>query len=367
MAALTIMAKKTSVLILISAFLAVFLGFSLYYGKKINEKGVGFAPVPPPVIKAAPAKGGETADFRFGGWEKAANPPWSKRDAHAAAAFNGKLWVMGGLEGEKGKEYWQMPQKSDVWYTEDGERWELATAKAPWGERRSISAVVFKGKLWVMGGWDKKSYKSDVWYTEDGINWTEATPAAAWSPREGQVVVVFKDKMWLMGGVDFAKRETKSDVWYTEDGINWTEATPAAAWSPRYDHAAAAFNGKLWVMGGVSFGEHAKNDIWYTEDGKRWIRAAEKAVFPPRHGHVLLVYKNSLWVLGGWNTLAGKGISDVWRSADGLEWERLPDAPWSGREDHAAAVFKEKIWVTGGMNADWNWERDVWRSKAAGQ
>jgi len=152
------------------------------------------------------------------------NAPWSGRDAHSTIVFKDKIWLFGGVEGgstehqfsKKSPAYGEVPHKSDIWVSQEGKNWQLVKEKAEWGERRSMSTVVFKDKIWLMGGWtaDFGETKNDVWVSEDGINW-DAVNLAPWSPREGHTVVVFKDKIWLMGGMADNKDYWlwKNDVW----------------------------------------------------------------------------------------------------------------------------------------------------------
>ena len=53
---------------------------------------------------------------------------WPERFDHAAVAFDGKLWVMGGYNpGQvKGDTYYE-----DVWSSSDGRSWELVLEDAP--------------------------------------------------------------------------------------------------------------------------------------------------------------------------------------------------------------------------------------------
>lgn len=301
-------------------------------------------------------------------WEEATpNAPWSKRDAHSSVVFKGKMWLLGGVEGKEdfNNRYWELPHKNDVWVSEDGRDWQLAATNTPWGLRRSLVAVVFKEKIWLMGGWEQKSgsTKNDVWYSEDGINWIKATSSIPWTPREGHTVAVFEDKIWLMGGVNFDRREVMNDVWYTEDGIDWFEATSSAAWSLRYDHATAVFQGRIWLTGGVAFKEQAKNDIWSSDDGKNWELVTDNAPWPVRHGHTSVVFEDRIWIISGWDTINGKGLRDVWYSEDGYDWKKTQEVtPWIGREDHTSVVFKDRIWLLGGMDTNWNWRNDIWYS-----
>jgi hypothetical protein len=281
------------------------------------------------------------------------------------------MWLMGGLNGNgfvvrPGEvKYGEAPHFSDVWVSEDGINWNLVTDKAAWGKRRSIQAVVFKDKIWVIPGWGPfTGLKSEVWYSEDGKNWTKATSQPGWSAREGGQLVVFQNKMWLLGGVNYEKREIKNDVWYSEDGITWFEATSSSSWSPRWDHAVIAFKDKLWLIGGMDLKDNIYGDVWVSENGKDWSLVTDHPPWPARQGHELVVFQDKIWIIGRFNSPSeGGGENDVWFSDDGINWQKTKkDPPWLGREDHAAVVFQDKIWVLGGMTTDWTWRNDVWYS-----
>jgi leucine-zipper-like transcriptional regulator 1 len=302
--------------------------------------------------------------------EATSSAPWPKRDSHVAVVFKDKIWLMGGLNGngfviKKGAvEYWKAPHLSDVWVSENGKDWEMITGNAPWGERRSIQVVSFKDRMWLMGGWGPKAgYKNDVWYSEDGVNWAEATSSANWPAREGHSLVVFNDKLWLIGGVMYDKRETKNDVWYSEDGINWFQATSSAQWLPRWDHAVTVFKDKLWLIGGMNLNGRIFKDAWSSQDGKNWVLTTDNPPWGPRQGHNILDFKDKLWLVGRFNDISNGGDNDVWYSEDGVNWEKTKNSPlWSGREDFSAIVFKDKIWILGGMDVNWEWTNDIWYS-----
>lgn len=344
------------------AVVSFFLGYlQNYHEEVLTPLGLG------PVGGGRPRNAFNPATLQ---WLRATSTvPWQARDAHALVAFRDKLWLLGGLNGDgfvrgKGVEYWKAPHFAEVWLSADGSSWELVTAKAPWGERRSAEVEIFKNNLWLIGGWVKsRGYHSDVWFSEDGLSWAEATSSLPrWLAREGHSVVVFKDKLWLAGGVNFDGRETLNDVWYSDDGVNWNFALAESPWRARYDHTLIVFKNRLWLIGGVALGGHIFSDIWVSDDGLNWQLVSEIFPWPARHGHRALTFKDKLWIIGGWNTENG-GLNDTWYSEDGKEWREVgKDAPWPGREDHAAAVFKDKIWIAGGMDKDWHWQNDVWVS-----
>ena len=163
--------------------------------------------------------------------EVASAAPWAARDSAASVVFENKIWIMGGLNGNRNVDtkhfikYWEAPHFNDIWSTDDGERWQLVESASQWPPRRSMSVIEFNNKLWMFGGWSPVTgYTSDVWQSADGASWTKAVANAPWSPREGQTAEVFQNKVWLIGGVNYDARQVKNDIWFSEDGVNWQEA-----------------------------------------------------------------------------------------------------------------------------------------------
>ena len=314
-------------------------------------------------------------------WQEiSSSTPWTARDSHAAAVFQGKIWLTGGLNGnslafEDGRvPYENAEYFNDIWYSEDGANWTRVVEHAPWSPRRSQQLAMFKRKLWLVGGWGPKDgYAKEIWTSDNGISWEEIIPESIFKNSEvglqkfpeveGHQLVVFKDKLWLFGGVRYTDRKLVNEVWYTDDGSNWERAVKNAPWDPRWDHGIAEFRGAMWVTGGMDLADNEFNDVWRSEDGFHWERVTGEAPWSARQGHVALVYREYLWVIGQLNDTPAKGKNDVWFSQDGYEWKKtIRDPVWLGREDHEALVFKDAIWVFGGMTSDWKWSNEVWRS-----
>lgn len=305
----------------------------IFYGKteKIDSAALSSAQI----LKTAPVPQPAFNPDSLSWKQAVVSAPWEGRDSQAVVVYKDKIWLMGGLDANKhvispgNVDYGNAPHFSDVWSSEDGVNWQLVLEKAPWGDRRSIQVVDFEGKMWLMGGWGPQvGYKNDVWSSEDGVNWKLEALSAAWPAREGHQLIVFKNKIWLIGGVRYDKQQLFNDVWYSSDGINWTEATKNAAWSPRWDHAAGVFDNKLWVVDGMAFHDKLYNDVWSSEDGVNWSLVAENPPFATRQGNAILEYKNRLWVIGRLNIpLYGNGANDVWYSSDGVNWQKTKDDP----------------------------------------
>ncbi|MBI2298813.1 MAG: exo-alpha-sialidase [Armatimonadetes bacterium] len=147
-------------------------------------------------------------------WERAepVGPHWSYRGMiGGAAVMNGRLWILGGGTYDT-PEKPQREFQHDVWSTDDGVHWTCHTTAAPWTPRQYHDVAVWDGKLWVMEGWNQ-SNRNDVWYSSDGVEWHEL-PGTPWAPRHAASVFVHQDALWMVAG-----NNMQSDVWkLTRDG-----------------------------------------------------------------------------------------------------------------------------------------------------
>ena len=269
-------------------------------------------------------------------WEKITeSAPWQERDSHAVIVFKNKIWVMGGVDATKrvvspgNIDYGNAQHFKDVWSSSDGINWQLVTNNAPWGDRRSMQVVEFNDKMWLMGGWGPEfGYKNDIWSSVDGIKWKLEENSAEWPSREGHQLLVFQNKIWLIGGVRYDRHKLFSDVWYSDDGVKWVKATDNPGWSPRWDHMSVVFKNKLWTIGGMNFTDNLLKDIWSSDDGIHWSLVNENPPFESRQGFALLDYKEKLWVISRLNVALYKnGPNDVWYSDDGINWQKTEKDP----------------------------------------
>lgn len=194
---------------------------------------------------------------------------WSPRLASAVVAFKGKMWLMGGTEnyyfGDK------KSLKNDVWFSPDGINWELATANAAWPPRAYHQAAVLNGKIYLFGGGNyvpEYQAMNDVWSSEDGVHWTKVCDAAPWHERIWFSSVVYRNRIWVIGGWSNNPYKNWSDVWYSSDGKMWHQFNSAPAWKERHEHASFVFKDKIWVAGGMV--PPLTNDVWSLELPEDW-------------------------------------------------------------------------------------------------
>lgn len=252
--------------------------------------------------------------------------PFDCLEHPVALSYNNMMWVMSG--GHDGR----LPDAgycNDVWSSSDGANWTQATAAAPWSQRIGAAGTVFNGKMWLLGGVQgfgsdsTNTPLSDVWNSTDGIHWTEVAANAPWAGRGFHQVVNYHDKLWVIGGGDYYKDASQcyglDDVWSSSDGVDWTQATAEAPWGHRIWSQAIVYDDAMWVVAGSA--AQATNgpegafldDVWRSTDGVNWTEMEPtdgNSMWTARHAELLYNFDGKLWVVAGYDT--GGVTNDVW-------------------------------------------------------
>ncbi len=275
---------------------------------------------------------------------------WAIKQYATSIIFKGKMWVIGGHTGSA--------YSNKIWSTSDGTTWTDEPAGTRWSARYAHVCLVFNNKIWVLGGHDG-AVKNDIWSSPDGLTWTEESAGSHWTARRYHSGVVFDNKMWIMGGLSAVSTLYTNDIWSSPDGITWTEESAGSRWSGRRTHSSVIFDNKIWVMGGSNATTYT-NDIWSSPDGLTWTEESAGSHWSIRRSHSSVVFDNKMWIMGGYNgTLY---FDDIWSSTDGLTWtETTAGTHWDNRNASMAIVFKDKIWMMAG--SDGTCMNDIWVSE----
>ncbi|KAL4152386.1 hypothetical protein PRNP1_009317 [Phytophthora ramorum] len=268
-------------------------------------------------------------------------------EAHAAAAFAGKIWIVGGVSASyytKRLEY--TTSRSDVIFSLDGVEWTEVLEEAPFRRRYGHSLTTFTDssdnveRLTLLGGFSPEA-ATDIWVTTDGATWEESTAAVPWAGRGYHCSVVFDGQLWVLGGSPM-----NNEVWSTSSVLSgpWTQQS-SVPWSPRAAHACTSHEIMtnttegdtsreefIFLMGG--WRDTSLHDVWRMNSDGKWELMKEAAPWEPRAWFSLVSFDSRtngdvqlgprLWVLGG--GIVGNGIekmypfSDVWYTRDGVEW-----------------------------------------------
>jgi hypothetical protein len=251
-------------------------------------------------------------------WQSFDKTDWGEKISMAHVFFNNKYWVLGGMA------YSTNTFLNEIWNSIDGKTFTRVVQHADWSPRKGQTVVAFKNRLWMFGGStgvgkdrSPNEFNNEVWSSSDGLKWTKVADAAPWAGMETPRLLIFKDKLWMIGG------QGHSDTWSSGDGKNWTQVSTDSPWKERYDYGAAVFDNLLWVYGGDNKQYQASNDVWFSFDGSRWFLQTQDAPWTPRCGTHSVVFQDKLWLYGGKH----KGFKDSY-SGDIWTLEPAPD----GRE-----------------------------------
>ncbi len=239
---------------------------------------------------------------------------WSRRREHASVVFNSRIWVMGGV---KQKPYGPL---NDVWSSADGEVWKKHTTSNKNGtntiwDERGLTAVEFQNKIWIIGGAadPETGNYSDVWSSADGNVWEEHSISDSTSDDTKlweysgypYGVVVFKSKIWAIGGGDKTDFST-NNIWSSDDGIVWKRHTTSSIWRSGSEFDTVVFDNKMWVVGGTN-----TSDVWSSADGEVWKVHSATINHKEIDSYAAEVFKNKIFLLGG-EIENFKDIDDVW-------------------------------------------------------
>lgn len=137
-------------------------------------------------------------------------------------------------------------------------------------------------------------------------------------------------------------------------GWEWRQAQAHPPFSGRVLPGWPVSGGRAWILGGGQIdidgtGPHAtlKSDVWSTADGVEWSKAADSAGFGGRIAYAVAAFSGKLWVIGGQSPDGLTAYQDVWSSSDGTHWERVSDSSEGPRPNAQAFVFNDRLWIIG--------------------
>lgn len=359
-------------------------GASLKVGDVVQESGVTANDFRNPVVYTVVAEDGKTLqtytarliatlDPKAVRWERISAEGFGGFQDVSTAVFLNRIYAAAYTPGT--------PSTGGIYHSTNGSTWLRAKAADDKKDSLPLAAhgrlVTFKDTLWLMGGLVKDAVQNKIWSTTDGEKWT-LYPAAGttdrWSPRERMNAIVFDGKLWVIGGNLFPPGgdpnqpgTALNDVWSSTDGRTWTKVTDAAAFPARSNPAVFIFRNKMWLTGGIDNNKQYLNDVWSSADGVTWTKVTTQTPPPLREGHKVLVNKEQLLLIGGAN--AGTAHGDLWVSADdGVTWAQITDpadsrvlpAEFVKRAHFDAFTAGKTIWILGGLDGGAP-VKEVWR------
>ena len=231
----------------------------------------------------------------------------------------------------------------DVWYSKDGLNWSQILDRAPWEARSGNAGLLYKDTLYLIGGEtynaSGSNFYNDVWKSTDGVHWVREKNAP-WLPRSVGKAVVFKNKIWIIGGGSYSLGadgtytfNTYKDVW-SFDGTSWKKELDQAPWDALGPQSALVYGENLYVI--ADDGLNSNVSVWSTKDGVNWVEASSPPNFP-QYNFTSFVWAGKMWLAGG--TRDEEEYNGLWGSTNGIDWQdsRIAIPAFAG-EGHGAVV-----------------------------
>jgi len=258
-----------------------------------------------------------------GGWSSRDGRAWVRSELPASGLntgyqhyvqFRDAVYALGTMTGN----YLDLHLTSRIARTRDFKRWEILATESNLPARVFYGAVVFQDMIWLLGGFDGRTYYNDVWNSADGVHWTRVAEHAGWTPRTADMVPVFKNRIWVIGGgvIDGQAEpnpNSKREVWSSADGINW-EKSPNRA-GDAWGGAPIVYDDQLWLIAANRNSSFAPAFL-VTSDGASWREGS--APWSARGAPAVWVFDGKLFMAGGKYSVNENGTqrfiyrNDVW-------------------------------------------------------
>ena len=289
-------------------------------------------------------------------WKSIKSLP-SARSYHSSVVYKGYIYVIGGFQNNK--------LFNDVLYAsikKDGtiSNWEQTTS-LPNNLYGHVN-FVNNGYLYVVGGWNGGSGTlRNILYASinnDGTigNWKTANSFS--TQRSFLSSVIHNNFIYILGGEN--NNSALSDVQYAPINKNgtigkWkkTKRLPSA----RYFHSSVVNNGYIYVIGGGYHdgNNHFFDDVYYAKIKKNGSIGGWKETTnlpSPQRGHDCIVHDGNLYVTGGWS--GGDTLNNVLYAsinADGSigNWNSTRSFSTS-KDNHTSVISNGFLYIIGGMS-----------------
>ena len=281
-----------------------------------------------------------------GVWRTAAPAP-TKRTEVAVVTLRDKIYVVGGFEQPGFSNLMNLAITASVEeYDPSTDRW-TTKARMPVGLHH-VGIGVTGGRLYVIGGYTQSGL--GVWqpaatvYAYDPATDTWAERAPMPTSRGALSVTEHEGKLYAIGGYD---RKANSAAVEVYDPARNTWASRASLPTPRDHLAAATVSGKVYAIGGRLNGDYQRNlsvTEVYDPAIDRWARAADLPT--ARSGMTAAEVGGRVYVFGG------EGGDGTFRENEAYNpardtWETMTPMP-TARHGLGSAVVHGRIHVISG-------------------
>jgi hypothetical protein len=275
-----------------------------------------------------------------------------------------------------------------VWVS-DGvvfERVPVDAALGGEGPQTMLRALSSEGTVIAVGkDYSPESGTTDagLWKSRDGLRWARANFQPSLGGEDAQLMrtlVEFGDG-FVGAGREQTSEGMDAAVWKSDAGTDFerilgtSEDTFGGSGEQQIYTVTAGGPGVVAVGAADSGAGDLDAAVWVSEDGEVWERAAPDALGGPGTQVMLGVTPTPAGLVAVGYGTAESGAEEegldgaIWRSADGLTWERLPGDSFGGPGEQQiknAVVYRDTVIAVGWDSSRGDYDAAVWTAPLAG-
>ncbi len=280
-----------------------------------------------------------------GTWSTASSTGFKARSDFAAVALNGKIYVIGGRNGNTND------STMDV-YDPSTDTWSTPVTTGTFTPRWGLGAAVVGGKIYVMGGVnsDLQIGMSTLEVFDPSTNtWSTPTTTGALIGRDAFATAVVNGLIYVIGGYSGSTDPNTNQV-FDPIANTWTDLSPGS-FIARDGLTACAIGDTIYTMAGIvdDFSNtfqvfDPSTNMWSTPTTTGWLTTRSLGASD--------VIDGKIYVVGGTN--------DTEHFVGGLQVFDPATTAWSTaittdtvipREELGAVAVNGKLYVIGGIKA----------------
>ena len=112
----------------------------------------------------------------------------------------------------------------------------------------------------------------------------------------------------------------------------------------RHSHKTLVVGENVWLFGGVDCKGQSISDIWKSKDMINWEKIVDKTPYGSRNN--IIHFNGKFWLIGGYEN---EYKNDIWSSFNGKDWSlETKTANFSPRANHTLYIKNNKLFLFGG-------------------
>lgn len=349
-------------------------------------------------------------DGTLGPWMSTTNMTANRSD-FATVIYNGYVYVFGGYNGSS-----ELTTVEYAPINASGTLGAWSATSSISGGKQGLAAAANNGYLYVLGGVQGGAVQSTVQYAKvnpPGVTSSYTATTALGTARKGAAVIAYNGYLYAVGGMTSTTAATTAVNYaaINSDGTVGTWGTTTALTTARGYHYATAYNGYMYVVGGKTGSTTTTNTVYYSKinangtvgtwtsttaftNARQWLAGTVYAGYMyitggdsndtgTQYGDVRYAAINANGTIGTWSTttslpqtresmkLVASGgymyLVGGWNNVGNTYYNAVQYAPinangtigiWTattsfttGREDHALEIYNGYMYIFGGQNS----------------